>query len=122
MRPFTAMVYLVSPVNFTLPQFPRCFWIEVFSPVKTKLLTAALGRSSCLEVCYKNDVLRVFSKFTGKHLCQSLFSIKLQAKTCNFIKNETLAKVFFCEFCKTSKNTFFTEHLRWLLLPWTGCF
>ena len=35
---------------------------------------------------------------------------------CNFIKIETLAQVFFCEFCEISKNTFFTEHLRWLLL------
>ena len=29
----------------------------------------------------------------------------------NFIKKETLAQVFSCEFCETSKNTFFTEHL-----------
>ena len=26
--------------------------------------------------------------------------------TCNFIKKETLAQVFFCEFCEISKNTF----------------
>ena len=30
---------------------------------------------------------------------------------CNFIKKETLAQVFSSEFCKISKNTFFTEHL-----------
>ena len=30
---------------------------------------------------------------------------------CNFIKQEALAQVFSCEFCKISKNTFFTEHL-----------
>ena len=30
---------------------------------------------------------------------------------CNFIKNETLAQVFSCEFCKISKNNSFTEHL-----------
>ena len=28
-----------------------------------------------------------------------------------FIKKETLAKVFSCEFCKIYKNNFFTEHL-----------
>ena len=28
-----------------------------------------------------------------------------------FIKKETLARAFSCEFCKFSKNTFFTEHL-----------
>ena len=38
--------------------------------------------------------------------------IKLQASACNFIKKETLARVFSCEFCKISKNTFFIEQLR----------
>ena len=38
--------------------------------------------------------------------------IKLQAQVCNFIKKETLAQVLSLEFCKISKNTFFTEHLR----------
>ena len=33
-----------------------------------------------------------------------------------FIKKEALTQVFSCEFCEISKNTFFTEHLRWLLL------
>ena len=31
---------------------------------------------------------------------------------CKFIKIETLAQVFSCEFCEISKNTFFTEHLQ----------
>ena len=38
------------------------------------------------------------------------------ASACNFIEKETLAQVFSCEFCEISKNTFFREHLRWLLL------
>ena len=37
--------------------------------------------------------------------------IKLQASACNFIKKETLTKVFSSEFYEISKNTFFTEHL-----------
>ena len=45
-------------------------------------------------------VLKNFAKFTGKHLCQSLFAF-------NFIKKETLAQVFSCEFCEISKNSFF---------------
>ena len=36
----------------------------------------------------------------------------LQALACYFIKKETQAQVFSCEFCENSKNTFFTEHLR----------
>ena len=36
---------------------------------------------------------------------------KCSVKKGNVIKKETLAQVFSCEFCETSKNTFFTEHL-----------
>ena len=37
---------------------------------------------------------------------------------CNFIKNETLAQTFSCEFCEISKNTFFTEHLQTTASVW----
>ena len=40
----------------------------------------------------------------------------MRVKACNFIKIESLAQVFSCEFCEISKNTFFTEQLRRLLL------
>ena len=36
---------------------------------------------------------------------------KITSEACNFIKKETLAQVFSCEFCEISRNTFFTEHL-----------
>ena len=55
----------------------------------------------------EKDVFRNFTKFTGKHLWESL----------NFVgepilfKKETLAQVFSCEFCEISKKAFFTEHL-----------
>ena len=58
----------------------------------------------------KEAVLRNFRKFTGKHLSQSPFLIKLQA-ACNIIKKGALAQVFSCEFSEISKNNFLTEHL-----------
>ena len=55
----------------------------------------------------RKGVLRNFIKFTGKYMCERVsFLIKLQPSVCNFIKRETLAQVFFCEFCKISKNAF----------------
>ena len=45
-------------------------------------------------------VLRNFAKFTGKHLCQSLF-----------IKKETLAQCFHVNFAKYLRTSFLTEHL-----------
>ena len=72
-------------------------------------------RSSHRRRSSRKDALRNFTKFTGKHLCQSLFFNKVaglcRSETCNFIKKETLAQVFSCEFCEISKNTFFTEPL-----------
>ena len=52
----------------------------------------------------KKGVRRNFAKFTGKHLCQSLFFNKVAGLACNFIKKEALAQVFSCEFCEISKN------------------
>ena len=57
----------------------------------------------------KKDVLRNFTKFTGRHPCQRLFFNKR-------IKKETLAQVFSCEVREISKNNFFIEHLWRLLL------
>ena len=55
----------------------------------------------------KKNVLRNFAKFTEKHLCHSLFFNKVAGlRTATLSKKETLAQVFYCEFCKISKNTF----------------
>ena len=70
-----------------------------------------LYRSSHRRCSVKRDVLKNFTKFTGIHLCQSLFFNKVTGGAGNFIKKLTLAQVFFCEFCEIFKNTFFTEHL-----------
>ena len=56
-----------------------------------KALGTSLQKQS-LEVFCKKGVLRNFAKFTGKHLCQSLFfdkvaGLRLQARI--FIKKET---------------------------------
>ena len=37
-------------------------------------------------------------------------------ESCNFIKQETLAQLFSCEFCKILRTTFLIENLRLLLL------
>ena len=68
------------------------------------------GRSSRPEVFCKKGIIKNFTKFTGKHLCQRLFFNKvagLRPGTCNFIKKKTLAQVFYCQFCEIFKNAFF---------------
>ena len=57
------------------------------------------------------------SQNSQENTCEKVsFLIKLQAEACNFIKKETLAQVFSCEFSEIFQNTFFTEHFRRLLL------
>ena len=58
----------------------------------------------------KKGVLKKFTKFTWKHLCWSLFLIKLQTsglQLYNFTKKETLTQVLSCEFRGIFKNSCF---------------
>ena len=55
-----------------------------------------INRSSRPKVFCKKGVLRNFAKF--------------KENTCvNFLIKETVAQVFFCEFCEISKNNFFNR-------------
>ena len=66
-----------------------------------------LNRSSRPDVFYKKGVLRNFTKFTRKRLCQSLFFSKAAGLTpATLFKKETQVQGFSCEFCEISQNTF----------------
>ena len=72
-----------------------------------KLVLSQNFKSSRSDGFYKKGVLRNFPKFTGKHPCQSLFFNKV---ACNFIKKETLAQVFSCEFFSKFLRTPFSHN------------
>ena len=68
----------------------------------------------------KKDVLRNFAKFTGKHLCQSLFLNKVAGlRAATLLKKRLWHRHFPVNFAKFLKTPFLTEHLRWLL-PFKG--
>ena len=68
------------------------------------------NQEAVVKRCSAKNVFLEISQNSQENFCASVsFLIKLQA--CNFIKKETLAQVFSCEFYEISKNTFFTEHL-----------
>ena len=58
----------------------------------------------------KKGILENFAKFTGKHLCQSLFFNKVAGLRPDIgdtsVLAQTLAQVFTCEFRENFKNTF----------------
>ena len=60
----------------------------------------------------KKCVLKNFTKFTRKHLRQSLFLNEAAGQDPEtLLKKETLAQALCCEFCEVFKNTVFTEYL-----------
>ena len=85
-----------------------CFWKFIQNKDKPE---AAVCRCSL-----RFSILRNFIISRKKCLCWSLFfKIKLQAWRLVTYKRDS-TKMFFCEYCKFSKNVFFTEHLQCLLL------
>ena len=54
----------------------------------------------------------IFTKFTGKHLCQSLFCYKV-----DFVKRRLWHRCFPVNFAKFLRTLVFIEHLWSLLLP-----
>ena len=56
----------------------------------------------------KEGILGNFTRFTGKHLCQSLFFNEVAGlRPATLLKKQTLIQVFSYEFCEICKNTFF---------------
>ena len=53
------------------------------------------------------------SQNSQKNACARVcLLISCRPQACNFIRKETLAQVFSCEFCEICKSIFFTEDLR----------
>ena len=67
---------------------------------------------------FRKGFLKNFAKLTGAEVS---FLIKVQARPCNFIKNETLAQVFSCKSCKISKTPF-SQNTPALLLLCDFCY
>ena len=59
----------------------------------------------------KKGVGGVGRTFVKKILLKISQNLKEGLKACNFIKKETRAQVFSCEFCEIFRNTYFVERL-----------
>ena len=82
--------YNIRPILFVFEAFIKL----VFTPVNPQKQSPG--------VFCNNGVLKNFTKFTGNTCARDSFLIK-------FIKKESLAQVFSCEFCEFFKNTFFNR-------------
>ena len=70
------------------------------------------------QMFFKIGVLKNFTICTGKHLCWSLFLMKLQAwRPATLLKIDSNTGVYlWMLYCEILKTPFFIEHLCWLLL------
>ena len=71
-----------------------------------KIIISFTVRSSHQRCSMRKGALRNFAKFTGKHLCKSLFLNKVAGLVLQLYLKKRLWHVFSCEFCEISKSTF----------------
>ena len=84
-----------------------CSFDKKFSKVKLKNLKSFKSEWSIPSM---SSFLKCLLNSSSHRRC-SLRKGVLRPEACNFIKKETLTKLFSCEFCEISKDIFFTEHL-----------
>ena len=92
-------------------------WLAFFFAVLTVgpffrtqyIMVGFCSRSSCPHIICKKVFLEILQNSQEKTCARVSFLIF-------FFQKETLAHVFYCEFCEIPKNIFFTEHFWWLLL------
>ena len=111
---------LIEFYNFISPQSLKLFWLGHYVPYVVFMFCERLLLYKKLGPKYTSANLQkqppeVFHK---KYLCQSLF---FQDEAWNFIEKDTLAQVFFCEFCEIFKINIFAQHL-WVTasITWFG--
>ena len=73
--------------------------------------------------CSKEKIFLKILQNSQENICAKV-SFLIQCcrnQACNFIKKETLAQVFSCEFCEIFKIIFFTKHLWTTVSAWHYC-
>ena len=89
--------------------------IDIFSV--TGFWKNTKNRSSYRRCCVKRGVFRNFAKFTGKHLCQSLFFNKVAGlRSANLLKQRLWHRCFPANFAKCLRKSFLQNTSRRLLL------
>ena len=86
-----------------------------FKNTKVNCLSYLFGvsrmpRNSCSKLFCKEIVLKTFSKFTGKHLCRSLFFNKVVGPA-TILKKRLRHWCFPANFTKFLRTPFYIEHL-----------
>ena len=76
-------------------------------PLRSRILAEAISLASTSLQQRESISLASFLNIRIPEAVVRTCSVKKLPEACNFIKKETLAQVFSCEFCEIFKNTFF---------------
>ena len=116
MFPYIWLFVLLAKLTSWISDLRDTFW-KIFSGSKT---LQKLPVKSWYSIQIQKNVEQVSKqriiKKTPRKISQYKSLQKLRPEACNFIKKETPAQVLSYESREIFKNTFFIEHLRWLLL------
>ena len=113
-RSFRPGVFCKKCVFENFANLFSCEFSEIFKNTLFHRTPSAAASEKLKMFCQKRFFLEILINSQENTCARVSF---LQPYECNFIKIEFLTQVFSCEFCKhISKNTFFTERIRWLLL------
>ena len=82
------------------------------------------SRNNCSQMFFKKSVPKTFSNFTGKNLCWSLFSIKLQDFRSSHLFSQNISGGCFCacRFANTFLEQFFLSNYNQGQNIWNNCF
>ena len=110
MKPIKQICLEGESLALSLPELAEkngsCFWMKLGG--SDNHYAKVSPPEAVAQRCSVKMVLLKFSQNSQENTCAEVsFLIKLQAEACNFIKKETLAEVFSCEFCAIYENTFF---------------
>ena len=103
-----------------MPLFGVIFWqdtISLFVKTINQKATCWRFRNSRPEMFCKNVVLKNFTKFTRKHVFQSLFFNKVaDLRRATLLKKKLWHRCFPVNFVKFLRRSILIEHCWWLLL------
>ena len=111
---FLFALYLLSAVSSSFQKIPSQMSVCL---LHEHLISKLFLASVSLRRSVRKGVLRNFAKFTGKHLCQSLFFNKVAGlRPVALLKKRLWHRCFLVNFEKFLRTHFLPDHLRWLLL------
>ena len=120
----TKITYCLHGVSFFSYLIPLsgvyCYTVMVYmcNLIKIAIMVEKFTSISYSWILLKG-IPRSFAKFTGKHLCRSLFFKQLQP---GGLLKKTLTQMLSCEFSEIFKNTFLQKiSCSWFWIKWIKC-